>query len=77
MEPGVVRASRRSSDRALSPSGEELSPARRWRLALPLMSESLMPSSAGVDEHDDVVVSEEDTSNRVRRLLAAWDVATP
>jgi hypothetical protein len=41
------------------------------------MSESLMPSSAGVDEHDDVVVSEEDTSNRVRRLLAAWDVATP
>jgi hypothetical protein len=36
-----------------------------------------MPSSAGVDEHDDVVVSEEDTSNRVRRLLAAWDVTTP
>jgi hypothetical protein len=62
---------------ALSPSGEGLDPARGWRLALPLMSESLMPSSARVDEHDDVVVSEEDTSNRVRRLLAAWDVATP
>jgi hypothetical protein len=31
-------------------------------LALPLMPESLMPSSAGVDEHDDIVAAEEDTS---------------